>query len=120
MADLHDSSPPTEALSAFQVALRLEFLRREIRDMRAELATAKANDDRFLEIERHYLAQQKTLGTMKKYVSAAVLAAMGALGTVVANKMAARISPEPLPAVTSSVASTTIDRVEAPHDAGRP
>lgn len=120
MSDLHDSTPPTEALSAFQVTMQLVLLRREIRDMRGELATAKANDERFLEIERHYKAQQQTLGSMKKYVSAAVLAALGALGATIGNRMAVHVTPAP-PVSTSSGASTAIDRVESPpHDAGRP
>jgi len=117
MADLGDSSPPQEALSAFQVTMQLVLLRREIKEMRTDLTTAKANDERFLEIERHYLAQQKTLGTMKKYVSAALLAAMGALGTVVVNKMAARVSPAPEPPA-SSADRLGSDRVPPPRAPG--
>lgn len=118
MSDLHDSQPPTEAWTAFQVTLNLFMLRREVKDLRIQLATAQANDERFLVIEQHFTAQQKTLAAMKKYVAAAVLGAMGALGSVVVNRMATRVAPAPPPLVSSG-ASTALDRVPE-RDAGRP
>lgn len=117
MADMHDSAPPRDALTAIEVAIHLDRLTREVKLMRIDLATAKTNDERFLEMERQFKALNGIVGSMKKYVGAAVLAALGGLGTMVMNKVTSRIPSAPAPA-SSSGASTFPDRADSKPDAG--
>jgi hypothetical protein len=111
MVDIGDSTPPKEALSAFEIAIRLDRLVREVREMRSDLGKAKENDLRFDEMHRQF-------NTLKKYVGAAVVAALGALGAGVGTRISNHVPEYAQPEVRSSGASTFPDRAVAP-DAGR-
>jgi hypothetical protein len=120
--DLGKSSPPRSPLSAYEVALALERIKLEMRSnrdeqrrefdlIRADLKTAKDNDERFKVLETHF-------GVVKGFVVIAVVAGVGALFTVVAKSVSVRIGDAPPPAISSG-ASTFVDRQSRP-DAGTP
>jgi len=77
---------PAGPLSDFQVAGELAMIRREIRSLRDDLATAKANDERFLKMEHNF-------NILKWLCGLAVAGAMAAL----VNGVAARVSYRDLP-----------------------
>jgi len=117
---LAKSSPPRAPLTDYEVALALERIKLEMRAnrdeqrrefdlIRADLATAKQNDERFKVLETHF-------GIVKWFAGIAVIAALGALFTVVAKSISVHVGD--VPPSASNAERLGSDRVPQPKVPG--
>lgn len=119
---LSKSSPPRAPLTEFEIAILLERIkqemkanrdeqRREFELIRADLKTAKENDERFKVLETHF-------GIVKWFAGIAVVAALGSLFTVVAKSVSVRVGDAPPP--SSKAERMGSDRVQPPKPEAQP
>lgn len=79
---------PSEPLTGLQVTVALDRLQREVRAMRDQLATAEANDARFMKMEHNF-------NILKWLCGLAVAGAMAALVNGIATRVSWRDIPPP-------------------------